>query len=107
MDNRETSRFEYFYPLSEVGDYEFVVASGRSFSGVRALSFTVLDPKVLENKQYFVSAPIDTVTSLKSERREAGDLTALHIVNFENLPDTLFRSLTIESSSNKISRTSM
>lgn len=53
QDATENTRFEYFYPLDEVGDYQFVVAAGSSFSGVRSLGFTVLDPKVLQNKQYF------------------------------------------------------
>lgn len=107
LDAIENTRFEYSYPLSEVGEYDFVVASGRSFSGVRALSFTVLDPKVLDTKQFFGAAPINAVTAITTERREAGDLTASHIVNLDNVPNTVFRSLTIESGGTKVSRTSM
>lgn len=107
QDATENTRFEYFYPLDEVGDYQFVVAAGSSFSGVRSLSFTVLDPKVLQNKQYFGTAPSATVTSIVTERREAGDLTPSHLVSLEGVPNSMYRSLTIESEGQKVSRTSM
>lgn len=107
MDTFENNRFEYLYPLTEVGNYEFVVASGRSFSGVRAMNITVLDPKVLESKQYFGTAPASKVTSISTERREAGDLTATNVVTLEGLPSSLYRSLTIQTPTQKITRTSM
>lgn len=107
MDTLAGNRFEYFYPLTEVGNYEFVVASGRSFSGVRAMIVTVVDPKVFENKQYFGSTPTQTVNAITTERQEAGDLTAMNVVTLEGLPNTLYRSLTIQTANQKITRTSM
>jgi rare lipoprotein A (peptidoglycan hydrolase) len=107
LDNAEGARFEYLYPLAEVGEYQFVVASGRSFSGVRSLRFTVLDPKVLDGKQFFGAAPTDSVTDVKTERREAGDLTAIHVVTIGNVPDTRFRSVSVEAGDKKVSRTGM
>ncbi len=51
----------------------------------------MLDPQALNSKQYFVSAPTNTVTQIQSERREAGDLTATHEVQLENVPNGIFR----------------
>lgn len=71
QDNLDKNRFEYLIPLTEVGSYEFVVASGRSFSGVHAMTFEVLDATALQNKQFFAPAPTGLVTGFTTTRREA------------------------------------
>lgn len=52
QNNVEGTRFAYYIPLTEIGDYQLVVASGRSFSATRSLGFTVIDPSVIGGKIY-------------------------------------------------------
>ncbi len=94
------TRFEYLVPLEEVGEYNFVLASGRSFSGAKSYTFFVLDPALLGQKQYFLEAPSTPVTP-KTERREAGDLTPTHVVTFPEIPKNSFVSLQLKNSEGK------
>lgn len=48
QESESGSQFTYHIPLNEAGTYRLVLASGRSFSGARALAIEVLNPSVLE-----------------------------------------------------------
>lgn len=107
MDNPSAGKFEYVIPLSEIGVYDFVVASGRSFSGVRALSFEVLDSNLLQGKQYFKEPTPATGIQISVFRREASDLSAMHGVDVSGLPDSTFRSVSLKGKNGEVSRTGM
>ena len=71
------------------------------------MSIEVLNPSALANKQFFLSAPSASVSGFTTERREAGDLTAMNTVQIQGLPDNIFRSITLKTSKSEVSRSSM
>ncbi len=81
QDNLSGNRFEYYFPLTEIGTYQFVVASGRSFAGARSLMFTVLDPKVLAKKYYEGNVAAVNGITVSGRRVETGDLTPTNLVS--------------------------
>ena len=95
QDNVSGSRFEYAVPLSEIGTYQFVIASGRIFSGAKALTFTVIDPSLVSAKQYFGS-PVSAVVTVSSERRESGNLSPTDIIRVNGLPERTHRAISID-----------
>lgn len=71
---------------------------------MRALSFEVLDPGVLQGKQYFKESVSATGVRISGARREASDLSALHVVDVSGLPDSTFRSVNLKGKNTEISR---
>lgn len=79
QDSPIAGALEYFIPLTKIGKYELVVASGRSFSGAKSLNFTVLDPKTVALKKYFGNTS-ESSLQFETERLEASDLTPTNVV---------------------------
>jgi uncharacterized protein YkwD len=100
------SSIEYQIPLTQVGEYELVVAAGRSFSGAKSLRIEVLDPSITSKRQFFARAP-SVATPLTTERREAADLTPSFILRTPNAPINTEKKLTIKTATREYSAQSM
>ncbi len=98
--------FAYFTPLTKIGKYELVLASGRSFSGAKSLSFTVLDPKVVALKQYF-SVLTDEDVSFTTERLESADLFPTTVLRIKNPTKNTLYTLRIQMQSQTIEASGM
>ncbi len=73
-------RFSYEYPLSEVGEYELVVASGMGFSTDRIERLYVLSESALQGAERVANAAF-TSTGIRFERRESSDLSPLNLID--------------------------
>jgi uncharacterized protein YkwD len=96
------SAIEYQVPLTQVGEYELVVAAGRSFSGAKSLRIQVLDPSITRARQFFAAAPQAKVT-LSTERREASDLTPTFLLRTPGAPANTEKKLTIKTANREYS----
>ena len=96
------SAIEYQVPLTQVGEYELVVAAGRSFSGAKSLKIQVLDSSITRNRQFFAAAPQTKVT-LSTERREASDLTPSFLLRTPGAPVNTEKKLTIKTANQEYS----
>lgn len=91
QDNVDGSRFAYYLPLTEVGDYQLVVASGRSFSATKSLGFTVIDPNVIDGKIYEGNTSTIGAVNISGQRIVTGDLTPTSLLEITGLPENTLR----------------
>lgn len=92
----DDGRFEYSYPLEEIGTYSLVIASGMGFSSTSLImDIFVLDDTVFEGKKYS-PAPSDIalLDSLDTERVELPNLVSIYLFHFGTKD---FHTLTLTS----------
>lgn len=88
-------RFEYNYPLEEIGTYQIVLASGMGFNTSTFLEIMVLEDSLFSAKKLISSTKkSEKIEKLEVERKELPDLTSLYFFHF---PTEDFHTLTIKS----------
>lgn len=90
-------RFEYDYPLEEIGTYEMVLSSGLGFKTSISLDITVLDDNLFSVKKRGTAVKDPArLDRLDVERVELPDFTSVYLFRFS---DKDFHTLTIKSGS--------
>lgn len=88
-------RFEYSYPLEEVGVYQMVLASGLGFDTSTFLDITVLEDTLFSAKKFVLSTKkTEQLEKLDIERLELPDFSALYLFHF---PSGSFHTITMRS----------